>query len=325
MTFSPQTVFLTLIGGLLLAGLVAWIRQSSLTVLVPRYFSHSHLTDKGQLVEITVFNRGFKTEEAIELSLNPSLQYNVVGSNSQDVSMLKGKVSINRIGPGDEVTLLLLVEGGAFTMTDITNCLSKETRGKVVTKLEQVMPTGPQRIGLVSALVGIPIFLYSFSVGIDYLLSSRYARIFDSVETAKETTKERTSIDINGWTISPIYESTSHFLLGAFKKGQILISVGKISRKGDVATVSVRFENKTSKVFSVHVSMTTTSSGGRIPSYKRTTDEAIIFPNRSVERQAQVIIPSKTSDSTDHIIFLDAFLQSNDGDTLSMLRSHVVD
>ncbi len=132
MNVTPLSFVLTVLGGLLLAGLLGWIRKPRLVILVPRLFSYSHLTDRGQLAEITIFNRGFKTEESIKLSLGPSLQYNIVGSSSQDVLLVKNKLIISRIGPGDDVTTLLLVEGGAFTAGEISNCLSKESKGRVV-------------------------------------------------------------------------------------------------------------------------------------------------------------------------------------------------
>ena len=82
--FNPIALAATVVGGLLVAALLGWIRKPRLIVLVPRSFSYSQLTDRGQLVEISIFNRGFKTEETVELTLNHGLRYELLGSNSQD-------------------------------------------------------------------------------------------------------------------------------------------------------------------------------------------------------------------------------------------------
>ncbi|MBB5448040.1 MULTISPECIES: hypothetical protein [unclassified Paraburkholderia] len=97
------------------------------------------------MAELSVMNRGFKTEEQIEVSMAPTLQYEVVGSTNNDVSLSGNKLIIPRVGAGDDVTTILLVEGGPFSSSDISNCLSKESKGIVVGKLEQVPMTGPQK------------------------------------------------------------------------------------------------------------------------------------------------------------------------------------
>ena len=98
MTFNPLTLVLTILGGLIVAGILGWIRKPRLCVLVPRMFSYSQLTDKGQLVELTIFNRGFKTEESIEVTLNPSLKYEMLGASSQDATLVKNKLVISLTG-----------------------------------------------------------------------------------------------------------------------------------------------------------------------------------------------------------------------------------
>ncbi len=87
MPLNPLTVILTIVGGLIVAAIVGWVRKPRLVVLVPRMFSYSQLTDRGQLVEISILNRGFKTEESVEVTLGSALSYEMLGSNSQDVKL----------------------------------------------------------------------------------------------------------------------------------------------------------------------------------------------------------------------------------------------
>lgn len=153
MPFNPIALAVTIVGGLIVAALLGWIRKPRLIVLVPRSFSYSQITDRGQLVEVSVFNRGFKTEEAIDVTLNHAMRYELVGSNSQEVRVSGNKITIPRVGPSDDVTVLLLVELGTFKSNDIIQCLSKETMGRTVEKVENIPPNGPQRIAIVGMFV----------------------------------------------------------------------------------------------------------------------------------------------------------------------------
>ena len=104
---QPITIVFALIGGLLLAGILGWIRKARLVVFVPRLFSHSKISDKGQIAEISVMNRGFKTEEGIELLLNPAMHYELVGSNNPDATIVRNKLCVPRIGSADDCSILL--------------------------------------------------------------------------------------------------------------------------------------------------------------------------------------------------------------------------
>ena len=130
MQFNPITLAATIVGGLIVAAILGWIRKPRLVVLVPRSFSYSQITDRGHLVEISIFNRGFKTEEAIDVTLNHTLRYELIGSNNQDAQVANNRITVPRIGPSDDATVLLLVEPGIFKPDDITQCLSKETKGR---------------------------------------------------------------------------------------------------------------------------------------------------------------------------------------------------
>lgn len=312
MPFNPLTIVLTIIGGLVVAGLLGWIKRPRLVVLVPRMFSYSQITDRGHLVEISVFNRGFKTEEEIDVTLNHTLSYEIIGSNSQDVTVNNNKLHIARIGPSDEVTVLLLVEKGMFKPDDITQCLSKESKGKTVSKLEEVSPTGPQRIGLVAGLVGLPLLLYAGTFGVDYLL----ARVDQPVVASAKD--DSPTVSIQGWKIPRAYVKGSSSLFRSFTDGKIAATISPISRKGDWVSVPVKLTNSTDKVLKFNVSMTTAASSTRLKSYELTTGEFILVPGKSEERVVRVIIPAGATDQNEKLVFIEAFLQDTEGDSLMM-------
>ncbi|MDR1185126.1 MAG: hypothetical protein LBK67_10090 [Coriobacteriales bacterium] len=312
MQFNPLTIVLTIIGGLIVAGLVGWIKRPRLVVLVPRMFSYSQLTDRGHLVEISIFNRGFKTEESIDVVLNHSLAYEVLGSNSQDVTVVGNKLHITRIGPSDEVTVLLLVENGMFKQDDIVQCLSKETKGKTVSKLEEVSPTGAQRIGLVAALIGLPLLLYAATFAIDYALSVQR-------ETKKTGSAEASPVlEIQGWRVRRFYQTTSHALFKNFSDGKLTAAFSPISRKGDWVTIPVTLSNSTDKMLKIRVSMTTAASARKLKSYELSTGEIVLVPGKSEERTVRVIVPANATDPNEKMVFVEAFIQDSDADTLSM-------
>ena len=312
MQFNPLTIVLTVIGGLIVAGLVGWIKRPRLVVLVPRMFSYSQITDRGHLVELSVFNRGFKTEEAIDVTLNHSLSYDVIGANSQDVTIKDNRLHITRIGPSGEVTTLLLVEKGTFTPDDIVQRLSKETKGKVVSKLEEVSPTGPQRIGLVAGLIGLPLVLYAGTIGLDYL--------FTLAKQTNTTVAADASpvVEVQGWRIRRYYESASRGLFKSFSDGKIAVVISPVSRKGDWVSVPVRLTNSTDKVLKINVNMTTAASAQKLKSYELSTGEIVLVPGRSDERAIRVIVPANASDQIEKVVFVEAFIQDTDGDSLSI-------
>lgn len=196
MEFNPTALASTIVGGLIVAALAGWIRKPRLIVLVPRSFSYSQITDRGQLVEVSVFNRGFKTEETIDITLNHAMRYELVGSNSQEVLVSGNKITIPRVGPSDDVTVLLLVEPGTFKSNDIIQCLSKETMGRTVEKVENIPPNGPQRIAIVGGFVVIPFFLYGMTFAMDYVV-----KVLKPLPSAVTDLIKQAPIDVGNWKI----------------------------------------------------------------------------------------------------------------------------
>ncbi len=318
MPFNPLTLALTVIGGLVVAGLLGWIRKPRLVVLVPRMFSYSQLTDRGQLVELSIFNRSFKTEEAVDVTLNHSLSYEMLGSNSQDVSVVGNKIQVARIGPSDEVTVLLLVEQGTFKRDDIVQCLSKETKGKVVSKLEEVPPTGPQRVGLVAGLVGLPMLMYAATFGIDYLFErSKPALTAAGLESSQ-------ALDVNGWKLNRAYARASSSMFASFSSGKIVVAISPMSKKGDIVTVPIKLQNTTDQVLKVDVSMTTAASSKRFKSYELTTGEVVLVPGKSDERSVRVVVPESTVDPNERLVFIEAFIRNTDNDSLILKTTQTV-
>lgn len=305
---NPLSFLLTIVGGLTLAGLLGWIRKPRLVALVPRTFSYSHITDKGQLVEISIFNRSFKTEEAIDVTLNPAYSYELLGSNSQDVVAEKNRIKIARIGPSDEVTALIIVEHGIFKKDDIIQILSKETKGRTVSKLEEVPPTAAQRVSLIAFFVAIPVMAYLGYQGLNYAIR----KIEDPIGITSEG-DERT---IQGWVVPSYSFRTSPGVLEDLKSGKLSVDIGTIVAKGDVATVPISIKNETAKVVQMDLALTTVASEGKIPSYERHLTDVMVVPGKAEERKVNVIIPAKAEATAERTVFMRLSLRSMDGQSV---------
>jgi hypothetical protein len=317
MEVTPVGFIATLLGGLLLTGVVAWIRRSWLVVLVPRLFPKSQLSDRGQLAEITVFNRGFKTEEDIELRLSPSMTYELVASSAVEATIAREILRIDRIGPSDDATVLLLVEGGTFAKDDITNCVSKLSKGKVVAGQGDVPPTGNQRIGLVVTLL-----LCAITTG--WFITSIYHDATDKPVGAAVSNNRAVDkpVDIDGWVIPLTYARSESSLVEAMKSKNLIASVSQGRRKGELVAVVITIENKTAMLltFALRIDSNRTTT----PNYSRYVSDVKVLPGLSVQKEVQVTIPEHSQNATDANAYVDLYLQSSDGDSLKMDRVYVV-
>lgn len=311
--FNPIALAATVVGGLLVAALVGWIRKPRLIVLVPRSFSYSQITDRGQLVEISVFNRGFKTEETVELTLNHGLLYELLGSNSQDAKVTSNKVVVPRIGPSDEVTVLLLVEGGTFKKDDIVLCLSKENKGQLVSKLDEVAPTGPQRISIVGMFVAVPALLYGLTFLLDAV--SSYMR----TGTVSAAPGSREPLDVGGWQV-PWFQIDRSPLLSSFKDGKIALTVGSVSKKGDVASIPLRFSNQSAEVVKATATVTSARSSSRFKPYELTVQDIVLIQGKPEEKVFRVLVPEGSTTVGERTAFIEVNLSTMDGKTLTLKR-----
>jgi len=311
MQFNPISIILTLVGGLLLAALLGWIRRPRLTVFVPRTFSYNQLSDKGHLVEVTVFNRGFKTEENIDVTLNPSLKYELLGANSPDASVDKNRLKMTRIAPSDEITMLLVVENGVFKPDDITQTVSKETKGVTVAKLEDVPPTAMQRVFLVGVFIVLPAICYLGYVAINNAFTSP-----KSTAVAAEITKE------NGWTIPSFYKKDDNSLYKSLESGKLSVELGALSAKGDIVSVPFQLRNDSGAVYTATLEAITSTTDKRTPRYEQLVSDVIVFPGNKIEKNINVTIPVKAT-GNERTIFTTVFLQNANGETLKLNRNYI--
>jgi hypothetical protein len=321
--FNPLTSILSIFGALGVAGLIGWIKKARLVALVPKTFSYSELTESGhgQLVEIAVFNRGWKTEDTIDVTMNPTLSYQMLGANSQDVKVEKNRLKISRVGPADEITTLLIVEKGTFQLGDILQIVSKESKGIIVSKAEEIGLTGPQRIQavvyLVIMLLTIGAIVYFFSQITGYSSASQ------NEPPPAITKKDDLPVKVGDWNIEEHYRSKDNSLYQGLLKNEIKFTVGTAHSKGDSTLVPVRMTNTGASPLLVTLSMNSNASAGRIPSYELRSSEITLAANQTIERSIRVIIPIRSSE-VDRSVYMEVFIRSIDGETLQMKQIYTV-
>lgn len=312
MNFQPLSILLTIIGGLILAGLLGWIRRPRLVVFVPRLFSHSRISDKGQIVEISIMNRGFKTEEAVELSLSPSMHYEIIGSNNPDATLSANKLFVPRIGSADDCSALLQVEGGKFTHSEIVSCLSKETKAIIATKLEQVPVTAQQRVGMLMFFGVVALLALLFVKGFDYITNQ-----LPTVADASNSTPVKAT-DTQGWNIGDIYKRDNNEIYKSLLNQQLIISIGSARVQKSTAVIPIIAENKSNATFTLRAELISSVDQDPLAILKGVLNGAVLFQGDSLTKELQVAIPAEQARRK---VIVQIFVESSDGDTLSARRT----
>ncbi|UHQ19096.1 hypothetical protein LVB87_13020 [Lysobacter sp. KIS68-7] len=307
MNVQPLSIVFALIAGLVLAGILGWIRRPRLVVFVPRLFSHSSISDKGQIAEISVMNRGFKTEENVELSLNPLLHFELVGSNNPDATLSRAKLSIPRIGSADDCSVLLQVENGRFSKDDIVSCLSKETKAVVATKLEEVPVTAQQRVGVILFIGAGLLFAFGAIKGIDYYVEKEFG-------TARGTDESKKT---QGWTVLPVYADRDNAIFAAFADGKLRIGTNISTVRRDSADIPFIIENNSSMPLTIDLGITAAAPQDGIAYEKRHVNDKLLLPGDSTTEVLTVALPKEAARRT---AVVEVFLSTPSGETLKATR-----
>jgi len=184
---------------LFVTGLFAWFKHRRLRLYVPRLFSYSALSDQGTIVELLVVNKGYRSEESIQITLKPRLQYQLVAATAKAITLDGSTLTIPRLAAKQEASVVLLAEGSEFSQDDVVSATSKETVAKVLKSHPDVEPTLPALVGtLISMFViaAVPALITS-------QLTEEYGRNIFLVALEKyspETVAQRKSLEADGWT-----------------------------------------------------------------------------------------------------------------------------
>lgn len=324
MDAQPINLVFTIVGGLLSAGALGWIKKARLVVFVPRLFSHSNISDKGQIAEISVMNRSFKTEEAIELLLNPAMHYELIRSNNPDALLIKNKLLVPRIGSADDCSVLLQVEHGNFSKSDIVSCSSKETKASIANKFDDIPLTANQRISSLIIFAFFALFLFIVFKGTSHFFGSKLdeSKIVEQkvVEqnASPETAEPDSPPDHQGWNIPKPYAETNNQLYQLFVSKKILVSVNTATVKRNTLQLDVSIENKSTVPLNLNMSTSGMLPQENIEYSKRAITYRLILPNDAIRAKFEILVPKEKGRQS---AFIDFLLMSPDGDLLKGIRT----
>jgi hypothetical protein len=124
--------------------LVAWgakqfFTRRQLYLIQPRLFDYSGLDERNtsKTVELTVLNSGRRSEEDIRVQFAPQFSYTVLASSVSGLDVKDGVMRIDRLAPRQQVTVVLVAEGGEFRVEHLTGLASKDCVGKVKASLQE--------------------------------------------------------------------------------------------------------------------------------------------------------------------------------------------
>jgi hypothetical protein len=216
--------------------LVYAFRVKQLYVVIPRLFSVSILTTNGKVAEVRTYNKGRSTEEDVLIALDPSLKYEIVASSDSTCVLESSAIKIPRIPPGDDFSVLLLVEGGDFSRERLSTISSKSTKGKLLNGIENVPPNAGTALLVVFAFL---VLMAAPVAGIHYYDEWQKA-------AAEDMTAARLArldyLRKEGWNNLDRYSESA--FREHYPDGEFPIHQTKAERKGDVVEIQFRIVNK---------------------------------------------------------------------------------
>lgn len=154
-------ILIAVLGGLILFLITAYINKRKLFIVVPKSFSHTTLADKGTAYMLSLYNRGVKTEEKVLVQLNRDREYSLLATTDTSIKVHDNEISVDRINPGDELNVVLMVEGGDFSHDSIIKISSDACKGSIIDAPEKVPLTVGNAIGssflLLFFILGLPV------------------------------------------------------------------------------------------------------------------------------------------------------------------------
>lgn len=241
-------------------------KMRQLYVSIPRLYNKSQLSTNGSLCEIKVFNKGNHSEEDITIAFDPKLSIELLATDDTTLSINDNKIQIPRLHKHKDVSALLMVEGGSFEHSKITDFSSKATTGRILNPNEDTPPNWAATF--VFAMIFMSIFpgiFYGFELYKDYQASSAKEELKAVVDAGW--------VSLGGYYKSPIRKSYSD------KEFPILIKKTTKDKNGNEFLI-IQIINKTGLNMTVNADAKGYKSGAEVNiDYWATLDTAPLSTN----------------------------------------------
>jgi hypothetical protein len=207
-----------------------------LYLVMPRLYHHSPLSDNGKMVELIVFNKGRKSEEDIRIELDPSLRYTLIAATNKDISLMDGIFIINRVAPLSEASVIFVAEGGNFGEENIAQFSSKDTRGRIRKRLDEVPPNWGNALLWIFIPLAVIVCLF---YGIDTYQKFDRTKKIESLQ----------SVAVQGWNGLEWYATSK--LRQSYSTNEFPITFLRQVRKREIVSLEFRIVNKSAAWLSV--------------------------------------------------------------------------
>lgn len=214
----------------ILTSIVAYMfKVRQLYAVIPKLYRSSVLSEEGTVSEIVVYNKGNKTEEDIRVEIDQEVRCELLATTSSEIQLTGNVINIPRLHVHSDVSLVLLIENGVLSDEKILSISSKECKGLVYKKVEELPPASSSfAIGLI-VFIGIIISVVWLPTIINYANKEWVSYNYSHLEK-------------NGWKNIENYITSN--LEDSYKREEFPVRFLKYELDGSIVKITYELINK---------------------------------------------------------------------------------
>lgn len=271
----------------LIVSVILWLfTRRRLFLAVPKYFQHSNLSENAQTVELTIANRSYKSEEDVTIGLDPIISVQILGSTSATSQVYGNLIKIDRISPNEEVSILLLVEGGQLKHDTIGSFSSKNASGRIVKRVEDIPAA------LLPNVLGLSI-LFAFLIGFPtaaYFFGKQEGAFNEKYKTVTQDTLPKELLSFKWYNLENYVRSD---LFGPLTEKFFPMRVEESIKSGHLVVIPLIVENPSDSVLVITSAETITPTNRLAP---KDFFEGVINPDGLERRRHNLSIGPESSE-----------------------------
>jgi hypothetical protein len=285
-------ILTTVIGSLILTGLIALFNSRQLYLIVPKLFFDTPLSTpsaKGNVVQLTFYNAGLRPELDVKAVLKATCDYTLIASSKSTLSYTSKTISLPRLARFESITVILLVEGKIFEHSDIESIESRDDVGKVIEKKEQASTPLQHVIALPLVLIFL---LVPFGLG-TYFGKEMQFSIVDFLYSEFDSLGSSSILVSNFKTeISKLEGYPEGELLKAMKSGSVNTKIARIVKKRESLELDLLITNNSQGFISVDVTgKNSAGDGAGLTLTDRFISDLLVLPGKQEKRTLKFYFP----------------------------------
>ena len=281
-------ILASIIGGLILAMAIALVRRRRLIVIAPKLYAHTQLTDRGNIVELTILNRGIRTEEDVRVNMSSACKYSLLASNSADLRLKESTMYADRIPPNDEITAIFAAEEKGFGKEEISSVTSKETKGRIADSFDQVWPSTKDILVGGGLLAG----LFAVMMAVALVGPSLYKSVLGEPSLSAPARPELASfLEAEGWEVRDGFLTSE--IAGFYEDNEFPLDVQVEREDWDFVLIHVRVHNKSDDILDVYADIASPARlKERTSKVNSSVYNLLVFPGEQAEEDLRAYLPA---------------------------------